>query len=240
MGNEWQIPDHNQLCEEWETETMDSLFFSGYPSKDEAQRYREHFMKHVFDFSNIENIESVEGLHTYLTSSVEQLKINIAHMNKDVDYLVEAVLSGKAYMPLLMRKKSLLQVIGGRTRLTIAAMHNKPISALVIDHQKMAQYFRKLREPEYLNIGYAELVFESRKKRVEILRHLKTGSRNLISDEGEIWSELTPSEKQRLLDEISEHLGLPDNRLSVEKATKHIFLTQNESNENAPLPRLRL
>jgi hypothetical protein len=205
----WVDIDRKQLEDEWKTENIDSLFFNGYPSSSELAQYKKVFFDNFRKFSSIELISDVSGLHTYIQKDLDEVKRAIAYMRKDVDYLIAQMQSesGKLSYPLLMRKNNQLQVIGGRTRLTIAYMLKIPIKARVIDYKRMMSYFHDLRAEKFLTIGFDILAMDSDEQRLSIYNFLM-GKSDHIEDYGGIWGEMNTKQRQDLLSDLSNFLGL--------------------------------
>jgi len=207
---QWVKPTKTQLDNEWKTENIISWFLTGYLKKGEEEPYKKVFMDNLYKFSKIETIKNVDKLAQYKTTDIDKLKKNISHMHKDVDSLVNQLKSGKGKLPypLLKRnEKGILDVIGGRTRITVATMFNMPVKAIVIDHKKMQTFFYGLRRERFLKFGFDILAFLDIEKRQEILNFL-LGNKKDISPEGHFWEEMSDKEKSEQLKNLKKHLWL--------------------------------
>jgi len=183
----WIKPSRAELEIEWKTEGIDCLWFVGYPSKRDQDRYRNHFLDNIAKFTTVEKIDDIAIAHqVYMTSSVEQLEINIQHMRKDVRGIEDSIMFGTPTMPLFLcqNRKELqengeLKILGGRTRSSIALMSGKKVTGFVIDKQIMDQVFQPLKKADFLKRGWILSVFESQKVRSEIIAYIE-GAKNSL------------------------------------------------------------
>lgn len=170
----WILPSIHELKIEWKTELIESIWFAGYPSKEDQERYKKHFLDNILTFSTVETVEKWEILdQLYTTESIEQLKINIKHMLKDVSCIEKSIHAGTPTMPLFIRKNGTLKIIGGRTRSTVAFMAEKNVIGLIIDRNKMDQVFYPLRRADFIERGFVMSVFESEDVRNNILDYIE-------------------------------------------------------------------
>lgn len=223
-GIDWQPITQEQLEEEWKTENMDTLFFSNYPTKEQVERYKEHFFKHIADFSAPEPVTEKDFPRTlYVTDTKEQLAENIKHMRKDVDAIDRLLKTGKPAMPIAIRKiDGSLKLIGGRTRMSLAVMAGKPVTAQVIDEKAMRGIFYPLRKEDFINRGFAELAFESKDTRQKIVDALETGGE--LPELKKVTTEFAA--KHKLIPSLREHLGIdyqtPAQRQVAEEPTEQV------------------
>ncbi len=174
----WSKPTKEQLKEEWDSETLDTMFFMGYPKEGESEKYRDHWLDNIDKFSSVEKITKEDlPRQLYVTTSQEQLAENIKHMNKDVPGISELLKSGNPAMPIVIREDGKLKILGGRTRASLAAMGGKDIEALVIDKDKMGEIFYPLRRAEFLDGGYGFFSFEDESTWQGVIDYLE-GKRN--------------------------------------------------------------
>lgn len=170
----WILPSIHELKIEWTTEGIESIWFAGYPSTEDQERYRNHFLDNILTFSTVETVEECEIVdQLYMTEYIEQLKINIKHMLKDVCRIEKSIHAGTPTMPLFIRKNGALKIIGGRTRSTIAFMAGKNVTGLIIDRNKMDQVFYPLRRDDFIKKGFILSVFESKDVRIKLLDYIE-------------------------------------------------------------------
>jgi hypothetical protein len=199
---EWTKPTRKQLEDEWYTETLDTMFFAGYPKKGQSEKYRDHFIENIDKFSTVETI-TAEDLprQLYVTDTVENLAENIKHMDKDVPGIDLLLKEGKPAMPLVIRKDGKLKILGGRTRTSLSIMAGKEVKAIVIDEEKMRESFYPFRKEEFLKDGYAFFTLESKETRQEIINYLE-GKRDTLPPFEKF------EHKKKDVDALAKHLGI--------------------------------
>lgn len=205
----WENPTEAQLEEEWKTEDLETLFFSGYPKPDQALAYKRHWFANMSSFSKAEAVDPDDvKRELYITDSDEQLAANIEHMNKNVPAVRAMLESGKAPMPLLIRKEGKLKVLGGRTRMSLAAMAGQEVKALVIDDSKMREIFYPLRRADFLERGWSLFAFDKSEARQGVIDYIegKTSALPTMSVDANM-----PREKVQLeIERLRKHLGAPE------------------------------
>jgi hypothetical protein len=209
LSVKWKKIDNVALEEEWNTEQLDSLFFSGYPSKKQVEEVKEIFFNKIHDFATIEKIDYIDisrQLYGNNPSSLEELKKSTEYMKKDIDFIANAINKGEAVMPLLMRKNGKLEILGGRTRSSVTKLLNKELRGLVIDYDEMTKHFYKLREKNFMGTGYGVFAMEDKKIRFKLLHHLKKGTAESIIDSIPILDGLSKEQKISELNDLREHL----------------------------------
>jgi len=204
----WKKIDNAALEEEWATEQLDSLFFSGYPNEKQVDEVKEIFFNKIDDFAIIEKIDynKISRQLYGNSSSLDQLKKSTEYMKKDIDFIANAVNKGEAVMPLLMRKNGELEILGGRTRSSVSQLLGKELYGLVIDYDEMTKHFQKLREKDFMSIGYGVFAMEDKKIRFKLLHHIKKGTAESIIDTIPILEGLTQEQKLSELNDLKTHL----------------------------------
>lgn len=214
----WVKLSPESLEEEWETETLDSLFFQYYAKDEVIQEVKDIFFKNFDNFTSVEriNVSDIEQRDMYSGDTLEELKENTSYMNKNIDLIVENIKTGKASTPLFMLKDGNLNILGGRTRCSISNLLNVRIRGTVIDYEKMKQYFSVLREKDFIKDGLGVLVFEPKRIRLKILHDIK--KTDTISD--------------KTLGMIENWDGLDDKQISEEIEDLKKFLFHPKKNDS--------
>jgi len=227
----WKEIDKKQLEEEWTTEQLDSLFFSGYPNHKQVKEVKDIFFEKLASFSKIETIpvSSIEKDLYGNNSSFEQLRESTSYMNKDIEFIKKSLETSAMPMPLMMRKNGELSILGGRTRCSVCRILNKEIKARVIDYSEMAKHFSKLRERDFLSDGYGLFSLESRKIRFKLLHAIKKGSAEAILGDISILSDFSPSEQQEELNCLKDYLFATDTTITRVNFSEETFCQVDET-----------
>ena len=207
--NKWRPIDQNSLEEEWNTETLDSIFFSGYPTEKQLKETKDIFFDKFNDFTNIEIIDYKEIAKDIYGSdkyTFDELKDITAYMKKDIDFIKKGIENNELAMPLLMRKNGELSVLGGRTRSSVARLMGEELQGAVIDYDKMTKSFYRLREKEFMNVGYGVFAMEEQKLRFKLLHQIKKGTAESMLDDIPILDGLTTEQKKSELNDLKYHL----------------------------------
>lgn len=233
----WEEPTREDLALEWITETMDSIWFPGYPSESEKIRYRNQFLDNIDKFAKSETINPEEiSSQLYEAKSAEKLAENIKHMGKDVPAIDKSIVSGSPVMPLFIRENGKLKIIGGRTRASLALMHGGSITGLVIDKQKMEEAFYPVKKEDFIAHGWGFSAFEAEATRKEIIDYVE-GKREtppaLKCFEGK-----EPAKEKKEIERIKKHLSCkpsevkPADKISIEERQdryRHVITTALDS-----------
>lgn len=174
-------PTPKDLEYEWEHETIDSLFFSYYPTSEEKEDAKVKFLNHFTSFAfqinlNKEHIESFK-YQLYNGNTLEELQENTRYMNKDISIILNKLVKNEIYTPILLFKNNKLEILSGRTRISISNnILKQSINATVIDYEKMMElmYPLKLRMEKFIDIGYDILCLESKSFRRKMCFYLKS------------------------------------------------------------------
>lgn len=217
--NKWKPIDINQLENEWDTESLDALFFSGYPKEAEHKAVQDIFFNKFNEFTTqkILTKDDIEQFshQIYKGNTLEELSKNTAYMGKDINYISSIIKNGEAATPLLIEKNGNLEILGGRTRVSVSQLLDIPIVATIIDNDKMLNAFYEYNKENFLEEGIGFLALETREKREEILDCILNNKVNEISNDGEIWGTFNDEQKNRKIDYIIGHLGL-ESKIKIE------------------------
>lgn len=203
------------MQKEWVEEGLLSFFSMGYLKEKEEDNLRELFTQNALDFTELKKFDSTifTMIDLYNGETLEELKVNTSYMNKHIDLIKTQIDNNVIMPPLLLLKDGKYEILGGRTRASIQRiLGNKELNALVIEYDKMKQFFAPLKEKEFIQSGYDIFALESKKARQRTLYDLKYGTFDIEKIRVlDTFKELSDKEIKQILVDCCENIYGKDN-----------------------------
>lgn len=147
LGAKWRMPTESELSYEFTSEPSlrDYYAIQFHWLKEDINDIKGSpyrlFLSTLRDVSDVVTFTSLpHNIEFHEANTLDELKVKIRHMSKDIDSLAHAMLNNQPLpYPILIKKSSKLEMIGDRTRFGIANILNVPVQALVIDETKLKE-----------------------------------------------------------------------------------------------------
>lgn len=196
-GAKWRLPTKAEIVNEWETEIALRMLFDDFGSS--------MISKGVYDSSNqkalflriwkkVSKVETFtkppKGIDFHKADTLDELAKRIEHMRKDVPSLADAMQSGAPLpYPVLVKRGSEYEMLGGRTRFGIANILGFPVKALVFDTDKIGPEVLSFVRKSFIEAPVKEFYEEmDRDQREALWKWVEKGRR------GEVPVDISPPE----------------------------------------------
>lgn len=138
---QWRQPTTKELREEFQEPDIDSLFFTGYPKKDEVDKAFQFFINNLTRIAIEPSKLNKSNAWRFIFKDYETFEKQVTSYfeNKNPKKLINAIQNGeKIPMPVVIKKiDGSYLLAGGATRTAIANLANQKIEALVFDEKKV-------------------------------------------------------------------------------------------------------